>query len=226
MRIRLFAAVVTGAAIALPVGLGAAPVMAVTATWTVMPGGQFYTASSPSNQYFTDATTGTRIRCSDLTISGTFKSGSGLPNPVGRVTSVGIFAFDPGQSISCDVGVSGQTASFTFSPMNIRAVRYDPTKDLTYGAFVAVHATFSGLGGSACSGTLDGTSPTAGNGLVRFKYNDSDGGLLTYFGGDNLHLYNVSGCGGLINSGDALTFRASFALSHPKSGLVNTITSP
>lgn len=61
---------------------------------------------------------------------------------------------------------------------------------------------------------------------MRFKYNDSDGGLLTYFGGGNLHLYNVSGCGGLINTGDALTFRASFVLLHPKNGQVNTLASP
>src|SRR5262249_25814220 len=125
---------------------------------------------------------------------------------------------------TCTVGPSSGPISVTFSPIGFRAVRYDATRGLTYGAFVGIHATFSGLSSFTCSGVLDGTSATAGNGLVRFKYLDSFGLLQTFLGGGNLHLYNVSGCGGLINSGDALTVRASFVLaSH---GRVNTITGP
>lgn len=66
----------------------------------------------------------------------------------------------------------------------------------------------------------------AGNGLVRFKYQDNIGFLLTLFGGHSLHLFNVSGCGGLINSGDALIFRAGFALGTSKGDHVTSIASP
>jgi len=223
MRKHVLATALAGAASALTVGLGAASAVAATATWTVTPGGKFIsTDNSGRNQRLTDTSTGTEILCRDLQISGTFKSGTGLTNPVGRITSVGYNNF-PGP-YTCTVGPSSGPISVTFSPIGFRAVRYDATRGLTYGAFVGIHATFSGLSSFTCSGVLDGTSATAGNGLVRFKYLDSFGLLQTFLGGGNLHLYNVSGCGGLINSGDALTVRASFVLaSH---GRVNTITSP
>lgn len=46
------------------------------------------------------------------------------------------------------------------------------------------------------------------------------------FGGAVLHLYDISGCGGLIKSGDALTFHARFSLQSPQGGPTETITSP
>ena len=50
---------------------------------------------------------------------------------------------------------------------------------------------------------------------------NSAGKLTLVTSGGSLHIYNVSGCFGLINSGDAATFSGAYSLS-PK----QTITSP
>ena len=52
------------------------------------------------------------------------------------------------------------------------------------------------------------------------KYSNGTGKLSTT-GAGNLHIYNVSGCSGLINSGDGSSFKGSYAVS-PK----QNITSP
>jgi hypothetical protein len=221
----LFGTALVSAAAVLAVAVGATPVVAATATWTVTPGGSFYTSSPQGTSRLTDTTTGTLIRCPDVFISGTFKTGAGVANPVGRITSVGNSNFVPGQSFGCDLGSTGNVL-VTFSAMGFRAVRYDAAKDLTYGAFTAIHATFTGADGYACSGILAGSSATASNGLVRFQYSDSSGSLLTYRGSGNLHIYNVSGCGDLINSGDALSLRAGFLIVSRTGATVDTITSP
>jgi hypothetical protein len=68
---------------------------------------------------------------------------------------------------------------------------------------------------------VDGTGPTSNYGMVKAKYSNSTGKLTTLTTGGNLHVYNVNGCAGLINTGDATTFSGSYATS-PK----QTITSP
>ena len=67
---------------------------------------------------------------------------------------------------------------------------------------------------------MDGTGASANNGRVTAKYSNGTGKLTTT-GAGNLHIYNVSGCAGLIRSGDATTFSGTYAVS-PK----QTITSP
>jgi len=67
---------------------------------------------------------------------------------------------------------------------------------------------------------VDGTGASANNGRVTAKYSNGTGKLTTT-GAGNLHIYNVSGCSGLINSGDGSSFKGSYAVS-PK----QTITSP
>jgi hypothetical protein len=225
MRKPVLIAAAAAAASLLTIAVNVAQVAAATATWTVTPGGSFASFSgSGHNQRFTDPGTGAEILCPDLQISGRFKSGTGLANPVGTITSVGS-DFAAGQPYGCTVSGNAGTVDImvTFSPVNIRAIRYDASQNLTYGALAGIHAAFSS---PTCSGIIDGASAMAGNGLVRFKYQDNIGFLLTLFGGDSLHLFNVSGCGGLINSGDALTFRAGFALGTTKGDHATSITSP
>ena len=67
---------------------------------------------------------------------------------------------------------------------------------------------------------MDGTGASANNGTVTAKYSNGTGKLSTT-GAGNLHIYNVHGCAGLVNSGDASSFVGSYAVS-PK----QTITSP
>lgn len=225
MRTPALIAASMAAASLLTIAVNVAQVAAATATWTVTPGGSFASFSgSGHNQHFIDVSTSAKVLCPDLQISGRFKSGTGLANPVGTITSVGN-NFVPGQPYGCTVSGNAGTVVImvTFSPVKIRAVQYDASQNLTYGALAGIHAAFSS---PTCSGIIDGTSATAGNGLVRFKYQDNIGFLLTLFGGGSLHLFNVSGCGGLINNGDALTFRAGFALGTSKGDHVTSITSP
>jgi len=67
---------------------------------------------------------------------------------------------------------------------------------------------------------VDGTGASANNGRVTAKYSNGTGKLTTT-GAGNLHIYNVSGCAGLIHSGDGSSFKGSYVIS-PK----QTITSP
>jgi len=80
---------------------------------------------------------------------------------------------------------------------------YNAAKGAARGRIGHLHLTFSGAG---CTAVIDGTSATADDGQVAFRYTDSTSQLkvLTTFG--NLHFCNVSaGCLGLINSGDTVT---------------------
>ena len=67
---------------------------------------------------------------------------------------------------------------------------------------------------------MDGTGPTANNGMVTATCTNSTGELATT-GAGNLHIYNVKGCVGLIGSGDGTSFKGFYTVS-PK----QTITSP
>jgi hypothetical protein len=78
---------VTGAvsAAAVVIGLGLTPAAAATATWTVTPGGKFYTFSTLADYtVLTETTTGARFECGDFTVSGTLKSEAGWLIPSAR----------------------------------------------------------------------------------------------------------------------------------------------
>jgi hypothetical protein len=52
---------------------------------------------------------------------------------------------------------------------------------------------------AGCSATVDGTGASANNGTVTAKYSNGTGKLSTS-GVGNLHIYNVHGCAGLVNT--------------------------
>jgi hypothetical protein len=74
---------------------------------------------------------------------------------------------------------------------------------------------------SICSFVVDGTGATSNNGLVKIKYTNGTHVLKILATGGNLHLYNVSGCLGLVSSGDAGSISGSYKVSPAQ-----TITSP
>lgn len=86
---------------------------------------------------------------------------------------------------------------------------------VTTGTLDNISATLSG---PLCSATVAGTS-AATPGTISGTYTNSTH-TLSVTGGD-LHLWNVSGCLGLLNNGDAVSYTANYVLSP---GL--TITSP
>ena len=223
MRKFLFAVAVAGAAAMPTAGLGA-PVGAATATWTVTPGAAFTQEGAAHHSHFTDTTTGTAFLCQGMKIAGSFKSGSGLTNPLGQITAANGDGTGPllcGSSASTEFGMT-----FSHFPMGIRAVSYHVSTGTTTGVITGVHITLSTASGApACTGTVDGTGPDANNGIVHFSFLNS-GGVLHFNAGSNLHGYNVSGCGGLIHSGDAISYRVNTDPITVTGGMPNTITSP
>ena len=218
IRRHMFGTVLAAGVSALAVGLGGTPVAAATVTWTVTPGGTFETPAAAHFSYLTDTATGTVFSCNGLSVAGTFKSGSGVTNPIGKI------GFGP---LVCG-GPAGIELGITFSNphMGIRAVRYDASTSIVYGAITHISATISPDSGAACTATIDGTGPALGNGMTRFKFYNNAGQLQTLRRGGNLHAYNVTGCGGLINNGDVLTYGSHVNIVAPGHFAVNAITSP
>lgn len=235
MRITQLRAVMgTAAAAALVIGLGVAPVAAATATWTVTPGGKFYTFGNftnsadshlnPANTYLRDTTTGAAFACVDaFIISGQLKSGSGLTNPIGTVktarggnTNGVIRCFGHGLNIGL---------TFRNVPWSVRAVRYDSAGvGATSGVLIGVAGDVASQSSVPCSAAIDGTTPGAGDGRAGFRYLNNGGLFITAAG--NLHFYNVSGCNGYINSGDGMTYTPRLFIRADGSHDINVITSP
>jgi hypothetical protein len=72
------------------------------------------------------------------------------------------------------------------------------------------------LAGPSCRAVIDGTSGTASDGHVRFRYADATGRLAVLAAGGNLHFFGVQGCAGVIHTGDPATIRATFTVSPPQ----------
>jgi hypothetical protein len=196
----------TGAAAALTVTLGTAPSFATTtrATWTITPGGDV--TGTAATTTLKDTKTGTVLTCTSSNTSATLKSGSGQSNPIGSITAI---AFN---NCTGPLGLSF-TVSLQKLPYKLNGTSY--SAGTTKGKITGVFAT---LTGSGCSANVAGTTATTA-GTVTGKYVNSTGKLST--SGGTLHIWNVSGCFGLIANGDPSTFTASYAIS-PK----QKITSP
>jgi len=205
MRTRLGSIMVVAAAAATVACLGSGPAMAAS-TWTITPGGAATGTSGTTT--LKDTSTGTTLTCKSSTAKATLKSGSGQTNPIGTINTL-TFATCTGP-----LGLTF-TVSVTTSP-TLTGNSY--SGGVTQGTVGKIHANLSGPG---CTAEVDGTSATANNGSVNGTYTNSTGNLAILTTGGNLHIYDVSGCFGLVNSGDATTFSATYAIS-PK----QTITSP
>ena len=228
MRKHLWATLLVGAASAVSVGLSATPVAAAGHTWTVTPGGNFVTSVPGAASFLTDGSTLARFTCDGLTAQGVLATGSGLINPVGKITAV-----KSAVSGTAQVNCSGHGLSFgitfTHLPLDIAAIRYNATAGKVIGEIRGIAASISALSGApACAATVDGTAAGAKDGSARFEYLNSSGLLGTFNGvtSSPLHAYNVSGCNARIRSGDVLTYKASFTIVSSPGSTVNTITSP
>jgi hypothetical protein len=200
----------TGAAAALVIGVSAGTALAVNATWTVKPGGAITAKAGTTT--LTDTTTHQAVVCKSSSTKATLKKGSGLSGTgIGSITSV---AFN-----TC----TGSGFTFTVKtghlPWHLNATSFNKTTGVTTGTITGIHSTLSVPG--LCSAVVDGTSGTANNGMVKVTYTNSTGKLKVLTTGGNLHVYNVVGCAGLINSNDASTFSGNYTVT-PK----QTITSP
>jgi hypothetical protein len=194
-------------AAALAATIGVTGASAAT-TWTVRPGGTI----SLTSGLFTvkDIPTGSTLICASSALSGTLKRGSGHPGTgIGSITTVSIR--------EC-----GNLGMFTLTPgdlpWRLNLTSYNATTRTVTGSISHVHVNVSG---EQCSAVVDGTSGTAGNGIVKFTYADSTAKLKVLTTGGNLHFHNVNGCAGLVRNGDPATLSTKFTVS-PK----QAITSP
>jgi hypothetical protein len=203
---------VTGAALAGMLALSASSAGAATnagtaATWTVKPGGAITAKAGVTT--LKDTKTGSTLTCKTSSGKGTVKKGSGLSGTgIGSITALSFSTCTGPLSLVF-------TVKTTHFPWHLNAVSFK--SGVTTGTISGIHAT---LTGPSCSAVVDGTGATANNGRVTATYTNSTGKLATT-GAGNLHIYNVNGCAGLINSGDGSSFKGSYTVS-PK----QTITSP
>jgi hypothetical protein len=196
------AALLAAAAVAaLAIVPGTAAQASTATTWTVRPGGSL-TATS-SEEVLTDTTTGVRFPCEPSNAAGTLKSGSGLSGTgIGMITSIKINA--------CKLSVGSYLVKARHLPWHLNLTSYDPGTGVSSGTVSHLDATLTGTG---CQGVIDGTSATAPDGTVPITYSNSTHRLRFLASGGDLHMYDVHGCFGLADSGDSLTFAASYAIS-------------
>jgi hypothetical protein len=180
----------------------------LTGLWQSAPGGSF--SGTTKRVTLTDAATGTVIACTSSTISGTFKFAQQLP-------AVGLASFSSVTLLTC-TGPGGKTFTVTTSasadhPWLLNGQSFDQATSVPAVTISGIMAT---IGTPGCSATVAGPSSTVPgtvegtNPVVQVVANLENELTLGPTGG-NLHIWNVSGCSGLFNSGDALTLTATYS---------------
>jgi len=202
-------ALFTGVATAVAVGASAGVALAVAITFTISPGGAITAKAGTTT--LKDTNTGSVLSCASSTSSGTLKSGSGVAGSnLGSITKL---------SFTNCTGPLGLTFTVTNSafPWTLSGTAYNATTGVTTGF---INGIKSHLSGPSCSADVAGTTATT-KGKVKVTYTNSTGKLKVLATGGNLHVFNVTGCAGLINSGDATQFTVTYTVSPAQ-----TITSP
>jgi len=190
---------IAGAAVAVLIGTSALPALAKTApiTWTIKPGGAV--TAKAGKTVLVDTKTGTSLSCASSGAKITLKKGSHLPGAaIGSITAI---------SFSKCTGPLGLTFTVASSnlPWKLNALSYNKKTGVTTGTITGIH---SSLSGPDCSAVVDGTGAAKHNGMVVVVYSNKTHKLTVLPTGDNLHVYDVSGCLGLINDGDGSSFTA------------------
>ena len=199
----------TGAATAVAIGVSAGVALAVAITFSIHPGGNI--SASAGTTKLTDTNTGSVLQCTSSKTTGTLKSGSGISGT--NLGSVKTLTFS-----GC-TGPLGLTFTVTNSnfPWTLHGTAFNATSGVTTGNITGIK---SHLSGPSCSADVAGATATT-PGKVKVTYTNSTHKLKVLAGGGTLHVFNVSGCAGLINSGDATTFTGTYTVTPAQ-----TITSP
>jgi hypothetical protein len=208
---RIGSGLAAGTAAALLIGVSALPAAAAAApTWSVKAGGA--ATAKAGKTVLKDTKTSTVLTCTSSSAKLTIKKGHKLAGAgIAKITAISF------SKCTGPLGISFTVKSSAL-PWKLNAVSYNPKTGTTTGTITGIHSTLSGPG---CSATVDGTGAAKDNGLVKVTYVNKTHKLTVLAKGDNLHVYKVSGCFGLINSGDPSSFTAIDAVSPAQ-----TITSP
>jgi len=207
---RIGSGLAAGTAAALLIGASALPAAAAAPTWSVKPGGA--ATAKAGKTVLKDTKTGIVLTCTSSSAKITIKKGHKLAGAgLAKITAI---------SFTKCTGPVGLTFTVKSSalPWKLNAVSYNSKTGTTTGTITGIHSTLSGPG---CSATVDGTGAKKDNGSVDVTYVNKTHKLTVLAKGDNLHIYQVSGCFQLINDGDASSFTAVDAVSPAQ-----TITSP
>jgi hypothetical protein len=200
----------TGVATAATIGATAGVALAVALTFSISPGGAITATAGQTTLH--DVNTNQNLVCKSSSSSGTLKKGHGISGT--NLGSISKLTFT-----SC-TGPLGLTFTVTNShfPWTLHGTAYNASTGTTTGNITGIHSVLSGPG---CSADVDGTSDGANNGKVKVTYTNSTHKLKVLATGGNLHVYNVSGCAGLINTNDATQFTGTYTVTPAQ-----TITSP
>ena len=197
---------------AIPAGVLAAVLGAATApaatTWTVRPGGPVSMVSGKFG--LKDTTTGSVLTCQSSALSGTLKSGSGLAGTgIGSVPAVSF--------TNC---TSPLGFRFILQPRDLPwHVNFSSYNAATGVVKTSISHLQIGLSFPDCTAVIDGTSGTASDGTIESSYSNGTGVLRVT--GDDLHIYRVHGCLGIITNGNPVAVSATYTMS-PK----QAVTSP
>jgi hypothetical protein len=199
----------TGAATAVAIGASAGVALAVAITFSIHPGGNISASAGTTKLH--DVNTNQNLQCTSSKTTGTLKSGSGISGT--NLGSVKTLTFS-----GC-TGPLGLVFTVTNSgfPWTLHGTAFNATSGVTTGNITGIKSHLSGTG---CSADVGGA--TAGSaGKVKVTYTNSTHKLKVLATGGNLHVFNVNGCGGLINTGDATQFTGTYTVTPAQ-----TITSP
>jgi hypothetical protein len=191
----------TGGATALAVGASAGVALAVAITFSISPGGNF--SASAGTTKLTDTNTGSVLSCTSSKSTGTLKSGHGISG-----TNIGSIKTLTFSGCTGPLGLTFTVTNKNF-PWTLHGTAYNATSGVTTGNITGIKAHLSGPGCSA--NVAGGTASSAGK--VKIKYTNSTHKLKVLASGGTLHVWNVSGCAGLINSGDPTTFVGTYLVS-------------
>jgi hypothetical protein len=197
MRTGIARILVTGAAAAATVALGATTAFAASATtYTVSPGGK-YTATA-GKTVLKDNKTKTSLTCSSASAKGVLKKGKGLAGKgIGTITSSAFNKCTGPLGLTFKVKQSG-----TWS---LNVTSYNAKTGVAAGFISNTKATLSG---PSCAATVSGATDVTFNnktGVLGVAAVAKSGHVLT--------ISKVSGCEGLINNGDTSDFTGNYKIA-------------
>lgn len=178
--------------------------ISVTGTWFVTPGGPV--TGSSQQPTLKDAKTGATWSCVSSATAATLQKGSGLINPIGKITSLTFTSCAGPLGMVFTVATSASSAN----PWPLTALSFDPSTGVTNGEITKVVASISGAN---CNALLSGTSASSPGEVTG---NFANGASTLTVGGGNLHAWDVSGCLGFLNNGDAVSFSSVYNITPPQ----------
>lgn len=187
-------------------GFATAPALAAASTWNVTGGGHVTAHNSTGADIFTDTTPASSptITCpvSHVKGAGSVPNGVSRTNPLGTVSSY--HPGFPGATCSGPFGIAFTGVNTT----NFNVSGSSSTNGVTHGKITNIGVRATGTGIVNCDFSVTGSASAT--------YTNATGVLSVT--GAHLHVTNVSGCAGLINSSDNATFHGPITITNSTGG--------